>query len=229
MIFGKFIRAIKAQINKLANFFRGRDPIAEMQLECDQAAEQMKDGRRGLEQYRGLVERVARQVADNRRSATDLEAKVRSYLASGDRVTAGRFALELQRVEAQVAENSAQLRLHETAYENNLVKLKHANRRVGEIREKIAGYDATLRMSKAEAEIAKLAQSLRFDVSTDFGQVERIIQEQIDESRAQVRVAADLSGAGLEEVREVEAAEAARAELALSRFGEAAKNIEDKG
>ncbi len=35
------------------------DPVAQMQLEYDRALEQLKDGRKGLEQYRGIVEKYA--------------------------------------------------------------------------------------------------------------------------------------------------------------------------
>ena len=67
MIFGKFWRAIAAQVNKLANYFWTADPIAQMQYEYDKAVEEMKGGREGLEQYRGLVERVSRQVVGEQR------------------------------------------------------------------------------------------------------------------------------------------------------------------
>ena len=60
---GKFFRALRAQLNKIANIFFEADPIAVMQLEVDQATERLKEGRKGLEMYRGLVETVARQVA----------------------------------------------------------------------------------------------------------------------------------------------------------------------
>ena len=63
MIFGKLWHTLMAQINKIANIFWTADPIAQMQYEYDQAVAQMKDGREGLEQYRGLVERVTQQVA----------------------------------------------------------------------------------------------------------------------------------------------------------------------
>ena len=62
MIIGKLWRSLKAQMNKLANYFWTADPIAQMQYEYDQAVEQLKGGREGLAQYRALVERVSRQV-----------------------------------------------------------------------------------------------------------------------------------------------------------------------
>ena len=59
MIMVKFFKAFRAQLNKIANIFFESDPIAVMQLEVDSATERLKDGRKGLEMYRGLVETVA--------------------------------------------------------------------------------------------------------------------------------------------------------------------------
>lgn len=222
MILGKLWRFFRAQANRLANYFRKIDPIAELQLECDLATEQMKQGREGLEQHRGLVERLRRQTGDGQRHIEDLSAKVQAYLTTGERETAGRFALELQGAQRQLQENEQQLDMLERAYNNNLLKVKHAGRKIDEVRNRIARYDAELKMSRTEAEIAKLASSLDFDVSTDFGQVEQLVQEKIDANRAVVRVAADLSGQGIEDVRRAEDVERARGEEALKLF-EAAK------
>ena len=60
MILGKMWSAFRAQLNKIANFFWEADPIAQMRYEYDLAVEQLKEGRKGLEMYRGLVERVRR-------------------------------------------------------------------------------------------------------------------------------------------------------------------------
>ena len=58
MIVQKFWSAFMAQINKIANIFWEADPIAQMQYEYDRAVDELKEGRTGLEQYRGLVERA---------------------------------------------------------------------------------------------------------------------------------------------------------------------------
>src|SRR5215216_3159166 len=97
MIFGKFFGAIRAQLNKLANLFWEADPIAQMQYEYDAAVVQLKEGRVGLEQYRGLVERVTRQVRTNEAHVAKLTAQAKAYLKAGDRETASKFALELQK------------------------------------------------------------------------------------------------------------------------------------
>jgi phage shock protein A len=218
MIIGKFWRALRAQINKLANFFWTADPIAQMQYEYDAAVEQLKSGREGLEQYRALVERVSRQVAGDKQHVSLLEAKVKSYLQAGDREYAAKFALELQKAKKELAENEAQLKMHEDAYNNNVTKIKHATKKLGEVKEKIIKYDAELKMSRAEAEMAKLATSFDFNVTTDFGQIEDVIQDKIGLNRAKARVAADLSTEGLEDIKREESMEQVLADQALRDF-----------
>src|SRR5690349_956570 len=113
MIFGKFWGAFRAQVNKLANLFWTADPIAQMQYEYDQAVAQLQEGRKGLEQYRALVERVSRQVQNAQLHVRDLESKTKAYLQAGDREMAAKFALEMQKAKSDLNENEAQLKLHE--------------------------------------------------------------------------------------------------------------------
>ena len=218
MILAKFWYTFQAQINKLANFFWASDPIAQMQYEYDQAVEELKGGREGLVQYRALVERVMRQVATDKTHVSSLEAKIKAYLQAGDRETAARFALELQKGKTQLAENEGQLKMHEDAYNNNLTKIKHAGKKLSEIRDKIAKYDAELKMSRAEAEMAELAQTFDFSVTTDFGQIEQIVQEKIGLNRAKARVTADLSGEGIADIEREQAMEKNLADQALREF-----------
>jgi phage shock protein A len=218
MFFGKIWKAFAAQMNKIANFFWTADPIAQLQYEYDKAVEQMKEGREGLEQYRALVERVTRQVNNDRQHVASLEARVKAYLKAGERDTAARFALELQKAKKELAENEAQLSLHETAYGNNVTKIKHASKKLADLKTKIHKYDAELKLSRAEAELAKLAHSFNFDLTTDFGQIEDVIQDKIGLNRAKVRVAADLSGQGLEEIKREQAVEESLAADALREF-----------
>jgi hypothetical protein len=73
-------------------------------------------------------------------------------------------------------------------------------------------------MSAAEAEIAKLAESFDMNLTTDFGQIEAVIQQKIDQNRGKVRVAADLSEKGIAEIQAEERMEAELAEQALTDF-----------
>jgi len=218
MIFSKFFRAIRAQFNKLANLFFESDPIAVMQLEVDQATERLKEGRKGLEMYRGLVETVARQVTSARANSAQLEAQIKAHLKAGSRDMAGQLALQLQKVQTEMATNEGQLQMHETAYQNNLLKIQKANKDLIKVREKIQKYHAELKMSAAEAEIAQLSESFEMNVTTDFGQIESVIQRQIDTNRGKARVASDMSSRGIEAIKAEEAAEKVLAEDLLTKF-----------
>lgn len=215
MIFKKFFGAVRAQLNKLANFFWEADPIAQMQYEYDSAVEQLKEGRTGLEQYRGLVERVSRQVKEGEAHVGKLTAQAKAYLKAGERETAAKFALEIQKAKERLEQNKQQLEMHETAYQNNLKKIQHANHKLAEVREKIQRYDAELKMSEAEAEVAKLSATFNMNVTTDFGQLEQVIQGKIDANRGKVRVASDLSSEGIAEIAAEERMQASMAEDAL--------------
>jgi phage shock protein A len=218
MIVGKIWRAFKAQMNKLANWFSGKDPVAQLQYEYDRSVEQLKEGREGLAQYRALVERVTKQVDDNQKQIAVLEAKIKAYLKVNDRETAAQLALQLQKSKQALAENQNQLNMHEQAYNNHLTKIKHAVKKLADLQDRIHKYDAELKMSKAEAEMADLAKSFNFDVTTDFGQIENQIENKIALNRGKARVAADLSGEGVENVQKEIAVESAMAEQALEEF-----------
>ena len=56
-------------------------------------------------------------------------------------------------------------------------------------------------MSAAEAEIAKLSETFDVNLTTDFGEIESVIQQRIDQNRGKVRVAADLSKKGIAEIK----------------------------
>ena len=218
MILGKLWKALAAQMNKVANFFWTADPIAQLQYEYDKVVDQMKEGREGLEQYRALVERVTRQVNGDRQHVAQLEARIKAYLQAGERETAAKFALELQRAKKDLAENEAQLALHETAYGNNVTKIQNAVKNLEQLKQKIQKYDADLKLSRAEAELSKLATQFNFDVTTDFGQIEDVIQDKIGLNRAKVRVAADLSGEGIDKIKTEQVVEKNMADQALREF-----------
>ena len=215
MIFKKMFGAMRAQLNKLANFFWEADPIAQMQYEYDQAVEQLKEGRVGLEQYRGLVERVGRQVKEGEVHMNKLAAQAKAYLKAGNREVAAKFALEMTKAKASHEQNQQQLAMHEGAYNNNLKKIQHANKKLVEVKNKIQQYDAELKMSEAEAEVAKLSQSFNMDITTDFGQLEDVIQRKIDGNRGKARVASDLSQEGIADIQAEEQMEKSMAEDAL--------------
>ncbi len=131
MIFGKLWGALKAQMNKIANFFWTADPIAQMQYEYDLAVDQLKDGRAGAGAISGPGRAGRPAGGRDTQQVQSLEAKVKAYLSAGDRETAAKFALELQKAKNETVENEKQLKMHEEAYNNNVTKIKHATKKLG--------------------------------------------------------------------------------------------------
>lgn len=218
MIFGKIFAAIRAQLNKVANLFWSADPVAMMRYEYDRSVAELQEGRKGLELYRALVEKVTRQVREQEAHMAKLEAQAKAYLKAGDRETAAKFALEMEKLRKDLEENRAQLQMHEQSYDNNLRKIQHATKKLAEVKQRIDRQEAELKMSEAEAEVAKLAEQFNFNVTTDFGQVESVLQDRIDKNRAKVRVAADMSNRGIAEIEAETRMEKQMAEDALSRL-----------
>lgn len=218
MILGKIWRSFTAQLNKLANFFWTSDPVAQLQYEYDSAVAQMKEGREGLEQQRAIVERTQTMANNSKAKVAQLEARCKAFLQAGDRDTAAKYAMDLQKAKEDLAQYEGQLVQQDQIYNNNMLKIKGAGEKLAKIKEKINKYDADLKMSKAEAELAKLATEFNFDVSTDFGQVEQVIQEKIALNKAKARVAADVSSEGLEEIKADQKMQKVLADQALREF-----------
>ena len=218
MILGKLWHTLMAQINKIANIFWTADPIAQMQYEYDQAVAQLKEGREGLEQYRALVERVGRQAAMDKQHVAKLEAQSRP---TSPRATARRPPVspwnckKPSRTRPRTKANSSCTKRPTTTTSPRSSTPAGSS---SDVREKIQKYDAELKMSRAEAEMAKLATDFNFDVTTDFGQIEQVINDKIGLNRAKVRVAADLSSDGLADIQHEQAMEKALGEQALKDF-----------
>src|SRR5438046_7249590 len=94
-----------------------------MRLEYDRSVEQLQEGRKGLELYRGLVERVVRQTTMGKSQVDKLKADVKAYLKTGDRDTAGKFALQLQKAEADLVQNQEQLKMRSEEHTSELQSL----------------------------------------------------------------------------------------------------------
>ncbi|MBV6520082.1 MAG: hypothetical protein MNPFHGCM_00187 [Gemmatimonadaceae bacterium] len=222
MIMGKFGTAVRAFFNKLANLLWESDPHAILQLEVDQATQQIQVARQGLEQYRGLVERVSMQVAAGKQNAQRLESQIKAHLQAGNRDVAGQLAIQLQQVKSDLAQNEQQLAMHTDAYSNNLLKLQQGQKDIAALRQKAQKLKADLEMAKAEAEIARVAEAISESAipnfSTRIGQATELMQDQIAKHRGEARVAADMSSRGVEEIRAQQAAEAALGEDLLKQF-----------
>jgi phage shock protein A len=179
-----FWRTFRAQLNELASYLWASDPVDQLQAHYDRTMAKFQEGRQALEQHRLLVERVRLQVADQKSHVADLEAKLRVHTQAGKRASADDLTLQLQEAQRELAASEAQLQGHEEAYQANLAAIKQIGTWLTQVRAKIARYDAALKVSRAEADLARVAQEFSVELATDFRQVERAVQERIDRDQA---------------------------------------------
>lgn len=217
---GRVLTAIQAQFNKAGRAAIAADPVAVYQKQVDDATEEIREGTKGLEQYRGLVSRLGRQVEADEKEVAVWDARARGYVTQGNDQKAAEALASKKKAEASLAENRGQLNTYETAYKANLKKVQFAQGKINEAKLKAQKLQADLKMSKAEAEIANLAQSFNVNSSSlnKLGEIEEEIQRQIDNNRAKAQVVNDLGSDGLAEIEAEEAARAAAAADDLAKL-----------
>jgi phage shock protein A len=225
MIFRKFFTFFQAMFNGIANALIERDPVAVYQLEVDRAAERIKESRQGVELYKGMVNGLERQVAEGAANVARLEAQIKSYLKVGTeqaRAAAAQLAVQHKQAGENLATNREQMEMHRKAFENHMLKLRTASDDLAKLQQKAQQLKAELHMSKAEAEMARVAEalgeSLTGNLTTDIGQVEAMIKRQIDHNRGKAQVAAELSEKGVADIRTRQAVERQMGEDLLAQF-----------
>jgi len=221
LVFSRHARAaVAGQFNKLSRAVWGYDPVAVYQAQVDASADEIRDATKGLEEYKGLVARLQRQVESGTKEKNLLEAKIKNHLNVGQEDRAADLAMQLTRVEKELAENQGQLQQYEGAYQANLKKIRYAHTKIEDAKQKAQKLQADLRLSKAEAETAKLAQSFNVKTSTldGLGEIEEEINRQIDRNRGKAQVISDLAQDGLADIEAEESLRKAEAASILDRF-----------
>lgn len=192
--------------------------LAESQLQ--QATERLKEGRTGLTTYQALVFKVQQQVEEGMRRVTRLTGEIKAHLKAGNEAVAAQLALELSQVKQDFATNEEQLKLHREAYDNNLLKMKNALKDIEKAKNELGKRKAALQMERALAEVAETAGALntQFDVTTDFGSIMSRLDDKINQAKARGKVAADLSGQGVEQIKAKQEADKALGRELLEQF-----------
>lgn len=213
-------QALCAQVGKASRFIWRADPIAIYQAEVDKAAEEVQQAGEELAQFRGIISRLEREVINDEKEVERLKQIVKGLLQDGDEKKATNYVLDLQRVQARLEKNKKTLSEKQVGYENNLKKVKYANQKIREKREKAESLQSDLRMSKADAEVAKLNQDFRVKTSAldSLDEIEEEIQRQIDSNVAKGQVIHDLGDDGLHDMAEEEKLQKQQANLMLEQF-----------
>lgn len=215
---------------RLGNLFRGffglfvsgverQNPEALLEVEQENLRKQVGKFNVGLASHAGLVERLIGQVRKLESEETDLRAKTAANLKFGNRQVAGQYAIRLQTVERELAENRKQMEQAETTYQE-LVRARDVALNIARAKiEALKSGISDLKMKRAMAEITELASGMvtQLGGSGDtLNRLEAMVQEERYKAAGRVRVAVDSLDVGDIHIREAE--QNALAEQALLEF-----------
>ena len=219
-------------VNRIGNLFRGffglfvsgmerRNPEALLEVEQENLRRQIGKFNIGLASHAGMVERLIGQIRKLENDESSLRAKTAANVKLGNRAAAGQYALRLQTVERELAENRAQLEQAENTYKE-LVRARDVAFSIARAKiESLKSGISDLKMKRAMAEMTEMASGM---VSTLGGpgdtlnRLEGMVEEERYKAAGRVRVAVD--SLDMHDVHVREAEQTALAEQALEQFEE---------
>jgi phage shock protein A len=215
---------------RIGNLFRGflslfisglerQNPEALLEVEQENLRKQVGKFNAGLASHAGLVERLIGQVRKLETDEADLRAKTGANLKLGNREAAGQYALRLQTVERELAENRKQMEQAETTYKE-LVRARDVAFGIARAKiESLKSGISDLKMKRAMAEITEMASGMVTELGgagDTLNRLEGMVQDERYKAAGRVRVAVD--SLDLHDVHIKEAEQHALAEDALAQF-----------
>lgn len=215
---------------RLANVFRGflslfisglerRNPEALLELEKENLRKQIANFNQGLASHAGLCENLMTQVKRQESEENELRAKTSANLRAGNNELAGQYAMRLQNVQRELADNRKQLEQAEKTY-NELktardVSIKAARDKIDSLRR---GLD-DLKIQKAQAELSEMASGMVSQLGGSGDTLNRLhemVSEERNKAAGRARIARD--SIDLTEIKAKESEQQALAQQALADF-----------
>lgn len=220
-------------LKRLSNVFKGflglfvsglerQNPEALLELEKENLREQIAKYNDGLASHAGLAERLMSQTKKLEAEERELRAKAGANLKAGNKDAAAQYALRLQTVQRELAENRAQLEQAETTYKN-LVKARDVA--ISSAKAKIENLKASItdmKMKKALAELTEMSAGMVSKIGGAGDTLDRLtemVNEERDKAAGRARVARDTIDYSGIEIKEAE--QKALADQALADFAAA--------
>jgi phage shock protein A len=190
---------------RLANIFRGffglfvsgmerRNPEALLEVEKENLRKQIANYNEGLAAHAGLCERLMTQIRKLEQEERELRAKAAANLRAGNRDAAGNYALRLQTVQRELAENRAQLEQAETTYKE-LIKARDVSVKAAQAKiEALKSSLDDLKIKKATAELTEMASGMITSIGGSGDTLDRLhkmVEEERSVAAGRARIARD--------------------------------------
>jgi phage shock protein A len=194
MMFGRIANLFKGFLSLFVSGIERRNPEALLELEQENLRKQIGNFNQGLASHAGMAERLMSQVRKLEAEQKDLRAKATAHIRAGNNAAAAQYALRLQTVEAQLAENRTQLEQAETTYKN-LVKARDVAVQTARAKiESLKGAINDMRMKQAMAELHEMSAGMITTIGgagDTLNRLEGMVMEERDKAAGRARVAKD--------------------------------------
>jgi phage shock protein A len=190
---------------RLANLIRGffglfisgvesRNPEALLEVEKENLRKQIANYNEGLAAHAGLCERLMTQIRKLEGEERELRAKTAANLRANNREAAGNYALRLQTVQRELAENRTQLEQAETTYKE-LIKARDVSVRAAQAKiETLKTSLSDLKIKRATAELTEMASGMITSIGGSGDTLDRLhkmVEEEREKASGRARVARD--------------------------------------
>jgi len=190
---------------RLANLIRGffglfvsglerSNPEALLEVEKEHLREQIARYNQGLASHAAMVENLMSQIKREEGEEQDLRAKTSVHLRAGNREVAAQYALQLQTVTSELADNRKQLEQAEKTYKDLLqardVSVKQAKAKLDSLKR---GIDE-MKIAKAQAELTEMASGMISSIGGTGDTLDRLhgmVEEERQKAAGRARVARD--------------------------------------
>lgn len=181
--FGLFVSGLERQ-----------NPEALLEVEKENLRKQIANYNQGLAAHAGLCERLMTQVRKLEQEDRELRAKTTANLRAGNRDAASQYALRLQTVQRELAENRTQLEQAETTYKELIkardVSVKAAQAKIEGLRNSLDD----LKIKKATAELTEMASGMIASIGGSgdtLDRLHRMVEEERENAAGRARIARD--------------------------------------
>lgn len=190
---------------RLANVIRGflglfisgverRNPEALLEVEKENLRKQIANYNEGLAAHAGLCERLMTQIRKLEVEERELRAKTAANLRANNREAAGNYALRLQTVQRELAENRTQLEQAETTY-RELLKARDVSVKAAQAKmEALKSSLDDLKIKKATAELTEMASGMITSIGGSGDTLDRLhkmVEEEREQASGRARIARD--------------------------------------
>ena len=219
MLLGRMSKLIRGFLSLFISGLERQHPEVLLELEKDNLRKQIARYNDGLASHAGLCERLMGQIKKLEVEERDLRARTTANLTAGNRDLAAQYALRLQTVVRELAENRAQVQQAEDTYRNLLqardVAIRAARDKIDALKHSISD----LKIKQALAELTEMASGMVTSLGSSSDTLDRLqtmVEEERQKAAGRVRVAVDTLTTADVQIKESE--QRALAEQALVDF-----------